>query len=122
MLTMIITTFLVGEFNRPEPFRLPLAEAPASVMASYALTAAEIYERDGQTALAGYLAQIERRTNMRSVLYGPNFDELSGRYTPDGALELAHKASETRKTEVVRDCSLCWRAPYGPSAEISMYG
>ena len=103
MLTMIVTTFLLGELNRPEPFRLPLAEAPASIMASYALTAAEIYERDGQTALTGYLAQIERRTNMQSVLYGPNFDELSGRYVPDGALELARKATQTRKTEVVRD-------------------
>lgn len=102
MLTMIVTTFLVGEFSRPEPFRLALGDAPDFVLAGYAQTAAEIYERDGQTALAGYLAQIQRGTNMRSVLYGPKLDELSGRYIPDGALESARMATQTHKTEVVR--------------------
>ncbi|MCM3872504.1 MAG: ATP-binding protein [Pyrinomonadaceae bacterium] len=103
MLTMILTTFLVGEFIRHEPFRLPLGEEPEFVLASYAQTAAEIYKRDGQPSLAGYLAQIERGTNMRSVLYGPNLNELSGRDVPDGALELASKATQTRKTEFVRN-------------------
>jgi two-component system, OmpR family, sensor histidine kinase CpxA len=103
MLTMIAITFLVSELSRPEPFRLPLGEAPEYVMASYAQTAAEIYQRDGQVTLSGYLGQIERGTNMRSVLYGPNFDELSGRYIPEGALELAKKAAQTRHTEQVRN-------------------
>lgn len=98
VLTMIITTFLVSEFIHPEPFGLSPSEDFA--LASYAQTAAEIYERDGQAALASHLAQIERETKVHSVLYGTNLDELSGRKVPDGALELVRKVMETRQTEL----------------------
>lgn len=103
ILTMIVITFLVGEFTRTAPFRSPLVEGPDIELLSYAQTAAEIYERDGQMALAGYLAQIERRTDIQSVLYGSNLDELSGRYAPEGAFALAGKVSHSHETETIRN-------------------
>jgi two-component system sensor histidine kinase CpxA len=103
MLTMIVITFLVGELTRSEPFRPPLHKPPDSILAGYAQTAVNIYEREGQRALAAYMDQLERATKVRAVLFGSRLDELSGRQPPPGALELAQKAMQIYGPEVLRD-------------------
>jgi two-component system, OmpR family, sensor histidine kinase CpxA len=93
MFTMIVTTFLVGEIVRPEFPREPFHTAPDLPLAGYAENALKIYEREGSTALAAHLDQLERTTRIRAVLFGPQLNELSGRQIPSGAGELARNVS-----------------------------
>lgn len=103
MLTMIVITFLVVELTRPESFRPPLPRTSDLVLAAYAQTAVEIYEREGQGALAAYMDQIEHATKIRTVLFGSQLDELSGRQKPTGALELARRVTQTDEPELWRE-------------------
>ncbi|MGH9882869.1 MAG: ATP-binding protein [Pyrinomonadaceae bacterium] len=102
MLTMIVITFLVGELTRSEPFRPPFHRTSDFILAGYAQTAVETYEREGKSALAAYMDQLERTTKIRAVLFGSRLDELSGRQPPLGALELARKVRQTHQPEVWR--------------------
>jgi signal transduction histidine kinase len=97
MLTMIVITFLVGELTRPEPFRPPFHKTPDFILGGYAQTAVDIYEREGQRALAAYMDQLERTTKIRAVLFGSRLDELSGRQPSPGALDLAQKVMQTHE-------------------------
>ncbi|HEU4386148.1 MAG TPA: histidine kinase dimerization/phospho-acceptor domain-containing protein, partial [Blastocatellia bacterium] len=93
MLTMMVITFLVGEFVRHGPGR----EGPQINLAGYDDVAAQTYERAGQEALATYLDRIDRETNMHTFLYGPQLTELSGRPAPDRARQLAESVARTKK-------------------------
>jgi signal transduction histidine kinase len=103
MLTMIVITVIVGELARPQPFELHFRKTPDSVLAGYAHTAVDNYERDGQTALSGYLEQLESSTGIHAVLFGSQMEELSGRQLPAGAVEFARNVTLTREPEVGRE-------------------
>jgi len=103
MLTMIVSTFLVLELVRPEPFQPHVHNTPNLLTAGYAQAAADFYERDGQSGLAAYLEELERKTEMRAVLFGAGLKELSGRQMPAGAMELAQNVSQTHGSESFRD-------------------
>ena len=66
----------------------------------YAQSAAEIFDRDGQAALAAYMDRIERATAIHAVLFNDRGNELSGRAIPGGAVELAKRADKSGATEV----------------------
>jgi len=100
MLTMIVITFLVIELTRPDPFRLHFRRPPDFILAGYAQTAVDIYEREGQRALAAHMDQLEHTTKIRAVLFGSQLDELSGQQAPPGALEVAREITQTHKPEV----------------------
>jgi two-component system sensor histidine kinase CpxA len=61
----------------------------------YAQTAVEIYERDGQSALASYLERVERASGIRAVVLDEFGEEVSGRTVYPGAKELARRAIES---------------------------
>jgi len=96
LITVIVGTFLVGELTRPEPFRQPQRRPIDLAISTYAQTAAEIYERDGQNALAGYIDSLQRESHIHTFLFNGQLHELSGRRMPDGAPGLAQKALETQ--------------------------
>ena len=91
MLTMIVITFVVVELIRPEPFLPHSRHAPDFIVAGYAKTSVDIYEREGQSALAAYLQQLADTTGIRAVLFGEQLAELSGKTVPTGAIEVARK-------------------------------
>lgn len=99
MITMVLATAIASELTRPEPFRPPNRESSDFGLTGNAQMAAETYEREGQSALARYLEQVERTSRMRAFLFGPQLVELSGRLPPKGARELAQKVMQTSGPE-----------------------
>jgi signal transduction histidine kinase len=95
LLTVVVGTFLVGELLRPEPFRPPMRRPMDAAVNSYAQMAAEIYERDGQTALADYSDRVERDGHIRIFLFDHQLRELAGRKTPAEAPGLAQNAFQS---------------------------
>lgn len=102
MLTMIVITFVVVELNRPEPFRSHFRPPPDSRLTAYAQAAADMYEREGQGALAAHLDQLRQNTRLRAVLFGQQLNELSGKQAPAKASELAQKVRQTGPQESLR--------------------
>lgn len=92
LLTVVVGTFLVGELLRPEPFHQPMRRPMNAAVNGYAQGAAEIYERDGQPALAEYFDRVEREAHIRLFLFDPQLNELAGRKGPRGAPDLAQHA------------------------------
>lgn len=68
LITVIVGSFLVGEMTRPEPFRQPQRPIDLAI-STYAQTAAEIYERDGQNAVAGYIDSLQRESHIHTFLF-----------------------------------------------------
>jgi signal transduction histidine kinase len=89
LLTVVVGTFLVGELLRPEPFRPPMRRPMDAAINGYAQVAAEIYERDGQTALADYSDRVEHDGHVRIFLFDHHLRELAGRKVPAEAPGLA---------------------------------
>jgi signal transduction histidine kinase len=89
LLTVVVGTFLVGELLRPEPFRPPMRRPMDAAINGYAQVAVEIYERDGQTALADYSDRIEHDGHVRIFLFDNQLRELAGRKVPAEAPGLA---------------------------------
>ncbi len=89
LLTVVVGTFLVGELLRPEPFRPPMRRPMDMAVNGYAQVAAEIYERDGQTALANYSDRVEHEGHVRIFLFDNQLRELAGRNRRDELAALA---------------------------------
>ena len=117
VITVIVGTFLVGELTRPEPFRPPQRSPMDLAVGIYAQTAAEIYVRDGQSALVAYIDRLQRESNIRAFLFNSQLQELSGRRMPAGAPGIAQRALETRLPEFAADGSapLLARPAFTPS-------
>lgn len=99
MITVIVGTFLVGELTRPDrsgpPRRRPLDPA----LSAHAQSAAEVFEKDGQTALLTYLERVQRESNVRAFLFNEQLQELSGRRVREDAPNLARTAFESQRPE-----------------------
>jgi signal transduction histidine kinase len=65
----------------------------APMFGAYAQTAAEIFERDGQAALAGYLERVQRASRVNGVLFNDSGAEVSGREIPHGAHEILQRVT-----------------------------
>lgn len=101
VITVIVGTFIVVEVMRPDepPVRRPFDQ----ILDGHAREAAQEYERGGQTALVTYLERIDRESHIRAFLFDSQLQELSGRRLPAEATELARKALETSRPEVVEN-------------------
>jgi signal transduction histidine kinase len=99
MVTVIVGTFAMGEFMRPEHSEPPMRRSFDSKLTEYARIAAEEFERGSQTALLTYLDRIQHESNIRSFLFNSQLQELSGRPVPPGAPALAKRVFETRLPE-----------------------
>ncbi|MEP6742692.1 MAG: ATP-binding protein [bacterium] len=102
LLTVVVGTFLVGELLRPEPFR-PMRRPMDAAVNGYAQVAAEIYERDGQQALAEYTDRVERDGHIRIFLFDSQLRELAGRKVPSDAPGLVQHVFETGAPGFVDD-------------------
>ncbi len=99
MLTVIVGTFVVGELTRPEPFGPPPGPIGQTIK-SYAETAAETYERDGQTALSDYIDRIHNESGFHIFLFDEQAEGLSNHKMPVGAPALAQRILETSRPEL----------------------
>lgn len=99
VLTVIVSTFIVGELTRPEPFRPPPGPIEASVK-TYGQTAAETYERDGQNGLAQYIDRIQDETGMRIFLFNNQAQSLTNHKTPSGIAPVVQRVLGTNQADL----------------------
>jgi two-component system sensor histidine kinase CpxA len=94
-----VALVITVEITRPADPGTPLRPLIRHALHSYALAAAESYERGGQAALASYLDGIERESQMRAVLFNERGEELSGHDVPVGAQGLAERTSDSLRVD-----------------------
>ncbi|MEP6719695.1 MAG: ATP-binding protein [bacterium] len=97
LVTVVVGTFLISELRRPE--RPPMRRPMNTAVNGYAQVAAEIYERNGQAALAEYFDRVERDNHINIFLFDRQLRELAGRKTPERAPDLAGRALTSRAPE-----------------------
>jgi two-component system sensor histidine kinase CpxA len=100
MVTMIFGTFVVGELMRPDPSQPPLRRPLNHILHDYAHQSAHEYEHGGQTALIAYLERTQKESGIRAYLFNSQQQELTGRWIPPGAPDLARRVLETDQPEV----------------------
>jgi two-component system sensor histidine kinase CpxA len=94
MVVVNFASFMTGMLieRRSQPERVnPMAH----VFAVYAQTAAEIFERDGKSALAGYLERVNGASHINAVVFNDRGEELSGRTSPPNAQALVERANQS---------------------------
>lgn len=89
MVLVNIASFVTGILTerRLQPRNHPLAP----MVAVFAATATEIYERNGQTSLREYLDRVEQVSAVSAVLLDEQHRELSGRAVPENADSIVNK-------------------------------
>src|ERR1041385_1753052 len=70
-----------------------------NLLSIYGTTAASVYERDGQGALAAYIAQMEPDATIRTYFFDAQGQELSGRGASERIREYATAAGRSGETE-----------------------
>lgn len=106
MVTMIFGTFVLGELMRPDPSQPPLRRPLYHVLHDYAQQATREYEHGGQTVLVAYLDRMQRESGVRAYLFNSQQQELTGRWIPPGAPDLARRVLETDRPEATDGGSL----------------
>jgi signal transduction histidine kinase len=94
MIFVNVAAFVTGVISerRSQP---PRPSPMAQMFGVYAQTAVEVFEKDGKAELASYLERVEGASHIRAVMLNEQGDEVSGRAIPDGAKELAKRASDS---------------------------
>lgn len=105
MVTMIFGTFIVGELMRPDPSQPPLRRPLDHVFHEYAHQSTHEYEHGGQTGLVAYLDRMQKESGIRAYLFNNQQRELTGRWIPPGAPDLARRVLETERPEVADNAS-----------------
>jgi signal transduction histidine kinase len=100
MVTMIFGTFVLGELMRPDQSQPPLRRPLHHVLPEFARQSAHEYEHGGQTALVAYLDRMQKESGIRAYLFNSRQQELTGRWIPPGAPDLARRVLETERPEV----------------------
>lgn len=100
MVTMIFGTFILGELMRPDQSQPPLRRPLHHVLHDYAQQATQEYEHGGQTGLVAYLDRVQHESGVRAYLFNGRQQELTGRWIPPGAPDLARRVLETEQPEV----------------------
>jgi two-component system sensor histidine kinase CpxA len=93
MVVINVASFVTGivtERRSQSPRTSPMAQT----FGVFAQTAVEIFERDGQTALASYLDRVEGASHIHAVLLDEHGNELSHRTLPNGSKELAQRVNQ----------------------------
>jgi two-component system sensor histidine kinase CpxA len=97
MIVALVAFFLSVGVTRPERSNRPWRDL--SLVGSSAQKAAETFDRDGQQALANYLADFEQSNGIESVMLNDQGIELSGHSIPAGWPELASRAAKSKVTQ-----------------------
>lgn len=93
MVVANIASFVTGiatERRSQFPRQSPMAQ----MFGVYAQTAVEVFERDGQAALATYLERVEHASHINAVLFDTLGNEVSGRNVPEGLANAISRVSE----------------------------
>lgn len=90
MVLVNVASFVTGVIAERHFHNLPPMELRAA-FAVYAQTAVEVFEREGQSALAAYLERVESTSHISAVVFNEQGEEVSGRSLPIGAKELAQR-------------------------------
>jgi signal transduction histidine kinase len=99
MVSMVLATIVVQYFRFREPPRQSQREAADPALVESSRMAVDTFERGGKAALISYMDQMERRASMRVFLFDRELNELSGRRTPYGAREIAHRVLNSNSPE-----------------------
>ena len=101
VLTMILFTFVGGEWMRHERNLHREHHSMDAIVDASGREAAEQYERGGQAVLASYLDGVQRQTNVRLFLFNSQLQELSGRRMPSDAPEIARRVFESQSSQLI---------------------
>src|SRR5260370_14835106 len=93
MVVVNIASFVTGIATERRS-QFPRQSLMAQMFGVYAQTAAEVFERDGKTALASYLERVEHASNIHAVLFDGLGNEVSGRTVPEGVLNAISRVTE----------------------------
>lgn len=93
MVLVNIASFVTGILTERR-FQLPRNHPVAPMMAMFAETAAETYERGQQSSLREYLDRVEQVSSVSAVLFNQQQHELSGRVAPANAEALANRVTD----------------------------
>src|SRR5258708_6818445 len=93
MVVVNVASFVTGIATERRS-QFPRQGLMAQMFGVYAESAAEVFERDGKTALASYLERVEQASNIRSVLFDSLGNEVSGRPVPEGVLNAISRVTE----------------------------
>jgi two-component system sensor histidine kinase CpxA len=84
-----ITSFVVFELTRPQPFNPPFRAHFRNSLTIFAQGAAESYDNGGQAALEDFLDRVEQSTDIKVELYDENGRVLSKKRGVPGGKDLA---------------------------------
>lgn len=121
VLTVILFTFVGGEWMRHERTLHREHHSMDSIVDASGREAVEQYERGGQPVLANYLDGVERRTNVRLFLFNSQIQELSGRRMPADAPEIARRVFESQSSQLIERGRVPLRGRLVPSASGNQY-
>lgn len=93
MILANVALFFAFAATRPTQSNRPWRDL--SLVGSTAQKGAEIYDNEGQSALARYLQEFEQSNGIESVLMNDKGAELSGHPVPQGWQDLAGRAAKT---------------------------
>ena len=93
MALLVATGFLIAITTESGPPAVRWREIIGRSLTLYARMAVEKYEMQGRAELQNWLAQLDRDSGIRTVVYDGNGQEVSGREIPEGAPELYERAT-----------------------------
>lgn len=99
MAALIVAVIITVATTQNEPIGPGMRDTASNAVTIYAQSAAEIFERGGQSALLAYFNRIERETGNRAYLFDEQGAELSGRQAGGEFIELARRAAASDKAE-----------------------
>jgi signal transduction histidine kinase len=99
MALVSLAFFIVVVTTKPEQPGPLRHEFHNNLLTVHAQAAAEIFERDGQSALAGYLEHVEQKTHIRAFLFTDQGEEVSGHSAPPEVKQLAEGAKQNNRDE-----------------------
>ncbi len=93
MVVVNVASFVTGIATERRA-RTSRSNPMAPMFAVYAQTAAEVFERDGSSALSSYLDRVEKASHLNAVLLDDHGTEVSGRTVPAGAPQIAARVND----------------------------
>jgi two-component system sensor histidine kinase CpxA len=93
MVVVNVASFVTGILTERRS-QFPRQTLMAQMFGVYAQSAVEVFERDGQAALASYLERVEHASNIHAVLFDNLGNEVSGRSVPEGVLNAISRVTD----------------------------
>lgn len=89
MLLVVVAIVIASDAAQSGAVPLAAQNFARNTLPVFAQVAADTFERGGRQSLADYLDRLERRTRIRTTVFGVNGVEVSGREVPAEARQLA---------------------------------